>query len=400
MAGSHRGAHYRPTRRTPTHDWAARHGAQFVEAGEWLRATHFPAPGETLQQAVDREVRTVRTSAGFCDVATLGKIDVQGPDAGAFLDFIYANMISTLGPGRVRYAIMLREDGFVFDDGTVARLADHHFLLTTTTANAGHVVRHLDLCSQVLKPAIDVCIEPVTDQWAQFALAGPRARAILEKLVAPGTDVGPGGLPFMATIDATLRGGIPARLFRISFSGELAYEIAVAASHGAAIADALLAAGAAPYGLEALGVLRLEKGHPVGAELNGQTTAADLGMGGMLSRKKDFVGRALSRRPALLEPDRATLVGLRPCAAGATLQAGAHLVPAGAASTAANDLGHVTSAAYSATLGCWIGLGLLAGGGGRIGQRLRAVNPLQDIETEVEVVPRVFHDPDGKALHA
>jgi sarcosine oxidase subunit alpha len=400
MAGPYRGPHFRPTRRTPAHAWAEQQGAKFTEAGEWLRASHFPQPHETtLQQSVDREVRAVRHEAGFCDVSTLGKIDVQGPDAATFLDFVYANTMSTLAPGRVRYGLMLREDGFAFDDGTVARLAINHFLLTTTTANAANVLRHLDFCHQILKPDLDVCIEPVTDQWAQFALAGPHARASLAKLVGPATEISNQALPFMATIDATLCGTMPARLFRISFSGELAYEIAVPASHGAALAAALQEAGAAPYGLEALNVLRLEKGHPVGAELNGQTTAADLGLGAMLSKKKDFIGRALSQRPALLDPDRETLVGLRPRTASATLQAGAHLIPSGAPSIAANDHGHITSVAYSATLGHWIALALLSGGARRTGEIFRAVNPLQNTETEVEIVSRVFHDPEGHALH-
>jgi sarcosine oxidase subunit alpha len=399
LAGRHRGVHFRPTRRTPAHAWAKGQGAHFIEAGEWLRASYFPKPGETLQQSVDREVRTVRGSVGFCDVTTLGKIDVQGPDAGIFLDFIYANLISTLAPGRVRYALMLREDGFVFDDGTVARLSPTHFVLTTTTANAGSVFRHMDFCHRILKPELDVCIEGVTDQWAQFALAGPQARTILAKLVGDSADVSDAGLPFMATIEAELCGRHPARLFRISFSGELAYEIAVPASHGAALAAALEEAGATPYGLEALNVLRLEKGHPTGAELNGQTTAADLGLGGLLSKKKDFIGRALSRRPALLAPDRPTLVGLRPRGEGAKLQSGAHLIPAGAQAIAANDHGSITSAAYSATLGHWIAMALLSAGATRMGQTYRAVNPLQNTETEVEIVSRIFHDPEGKSLH-
>jgi sarcosine oxidase subunit alpha len=400
MAGPHRGRHFRPTRLTPAHGWAARNGARFVEAGDWLRAAYFAQAGDAdMQGSIDREVRAVRQVAGFCDVSTLGKIDVQGPDAGALLDFVYANMISTIAVGRVRYALMLREDGFAFDDGTVARLAESHFVLTTTTANAARVLRHLDFCARIVRPELDVCIEPVTDQWCQFALAGPRSRDVLERLVVPGCEVGNQALPFMGCLEVDLAEAGPGRLFRISFSGERAYEIAVAADRGEALAASLLAAGAVPYGVEALNVLRLEKGHPVGAELNGQTTAADLGMGGLLSKKKDFVGRAMARRPALLETGRPVLVGLRPRQAGAALQAGAHLVPAGAAATVANDQGYITSAAYSATLGHWIGLALLASGAERTGEILRAVNPLEGKEADVEVVGRVFHDPDGTALH-
>ncbi len=400
FAGAHRGLHYRPTRRTPAHDWAAQHGAQFIEAGDWLRATHFPHAGETMQDAVGREVRMVRQSAGFCDVSTLGKIDVQGPDAAAFLDFIYANTISTLAPGRARYAIMLREDGFIFDDGTVTRLAPTHFLLTTSTANAGPALRHLDFCRQIHKPDLDVCIEPVSDQWAQFALAGPQARTILRKLADDATDVSNTALPFMGVTQTTVAGSIPARLFRISFSGELAYELAIPAGHGAALASALLDAGAEPYGLEALNVLRLEKGHLVGAELNGQTTAADVGLGRMLKKKSDFIGRVLAQRPALLCPDRPSLVGLRPRNPAETLPAGAHLIPAGSEANAANDHGHVTSVAFSATLGHTIGLALLNGGARHTGRIFRAVSPLHGMDTEVEIVSPVFHDPENLALHA
>ncbi len=400
LAGAHRGAHYRPTRRTPAHDWAEQHGAQLIEAGDWLRATHFPRAGETLQDATNREVRTVRQAAGFCDVSTLGKIDVQGPDAAAFLDFIYANTISTLAPGRARYGIMLREDGFVFDDGTVTRLRPTHFLLTTSTGNAGSVLRHLDFCRQILKPDLDLCIEPVTDQWAQLALAGPHARRVLGKLAGDATKVSDAALPFLGMTEFVLAGTIPARVFRISFSGELAYELAVPATQGTALADLLLDAGATPYGLETLNVLRLEKGHLVGAELNGQTTAADLGLGRMLKKKQDFVGRALSQRPALLDPDRPALVGLRPRAPGATLQAGAHLIPVGGEATAANDHGHVTSVAFSATCGHAIGLALLRGGAQHSGKVFRAVSPLQGIDIEVEIVAPVFHDPENRALHA
>jgi sarcosine oxidase subunit alpha len=401
MAGAHVGARFRPTRRTPAHDWAARQGAVFTDAGLWKRAAYFPQGGETdFWGIVNREVRGVRGGCGFCDVSTLGKIDVQGPDAGAFLDFVYANAMSGLAPGKVRYGLMLREDGFAFDDGTVARLADSHFLLTSMTANATRVLRHLDFCARVLKPGLAVAIEPVTEQWAQFAVAGPRARDILGRMVMDADAESAAALPFMGAMTTRLTpGGIAARVFRISFSGELAYEVAVAARHGGTLAQALLEAGAMPYGLEALNVLRLEKGHPVGAELNGQTTAADLGLGGLLSKKKDFVGKAMSQRPALLAADRQMLVGIRPVAEGAELQAGAHLVPQGVAATAANDKGHVTSVAYSATLGGWIGLALLEGGARQEGSVFRAVNPLQGKATEVLIVPKVFYDPAGAALH-
>ncbi len=400
LAGAHRGKHWRPSRRTPAHDWAEAQGAVFQQFGEWHRALRFPHAGESPLQTCSREVHAVRGASGFCDVSTLGKIDVQGPDAAAFLDFVYANAVASLKPGRVRYGIMLREDGFLFDDGTIARRSPTHFLLSTTTANATRVLRHLDHCHQILRPELAVACEPVTDQWAQFAIAGPEARTILQTLT-PGSPIDHAALPPMGWCETTIRlpgtDPIEARLFRVSFSGALGFELAVPASHGEALARALAAAGATPYGLDALDVMRLEKGHVVGAELNGQTTAADLGLGKMVRADKDFVGRALHQRAALIDPDRPRLVGLRPVAAGTSFQAGAHLIPHGAEITAANDQGHVTSAAWSPTLGHWIGLGLLAGGPRRIGEVVHAVNPLQNRTTELEVVASVFHDPEGLA---
>ena len=399
LAGAHRGKHWRPSRRTPAHDWAEAHGAIFQQFGEWHRALRFPRNGETPLQTTTREVHAVRRAAGFCDVSTLGKIDVQGPDAAAFLDFVYANAVASLKPHRVRYGIMLREDGFLFDDGTIARRTPTHFLLSTTTANATRVLRHLDYCHQILRPELAVAVEPVTDQWAQFAIAGPQSRTILQSL-QPASPIDNAALPAMGWCETTITlpsdASIAARLFRVSFSGALGFEIAIPASHGDALARQLAAAGAIPYGLDALDVMRLEKGHVVGAELNGQTTAADLGLGRMVRPDKDFVGRALLNRPALTDPDRPRLVGLRPVNAGASFQAGAHLIPRGRAATAANDQGHVTSAAWSPTLGHWIGLGLLAGGPRRIGEIVQAVNPLQNLATDLEVVASVFHDPDGQ----
>ena len=398
LAGAHRGRHWRPSRRTPAHDWATDQGAVFQQFGEWQRALRFPRDGETSLQTTTREVRAVRNAAGFCDVSTLGKIDVQGPDAATFLDFVYANAVASLKLHRVRYGIMLREDGFLLDDGTIARRSQTHFLLSTTSANAIRVLHHLDHCHQVLRPELAVAFEPVTDQWAQFAIAGPQSRAILQTL-QPASAIDNAALPPMGWLETTItlpgQPPVEARLFRVTFSGALGFELAVSASHGEALARHLGAAGATAYGLDALDVMRLEKGHVVGAELNGQTTAADLGLGKMVRGDKDFIGRALARRPALTAPDRARLVGLRPVATGASFQAGAHLIPAGREATAANDQGHVTSAAWSPTLGHWIGLGLLAGGPARIGEIVQAANPLQNTITQLEVVSPIFHDPEG-----
>jgi sarcosine oxidase subunit alpha len=399
LAGAHRGKNFKPTRLTPTHGWAKARGAVFVEAGQWLRAQYYPQPGEDWLAATSREVNAVRSSVGFCDVTTLGKIDIQGPDAAKFLECVYTNSWTNLPVGRARYGLMLREDGFVMDDGTCARLGETHFILTTTTANAAKVMQHLEFCHQWLWPALDVQFISVTDQWAQIAVAGPRSREVLRNIVDEDYDISNEAFPYMAAGAVTLQ-GIPARMFRLSFSGELAYEIAVPARYGAALAAALAAAGAAPYGTEALGVMRIEKGHPAGNELNGQTSAHDLGLGKLLSKKKDFIGRALAARPALSDPARPTLVGLKPVDLSARLRAGSHLLPQQAAKTAANDQGHVTSVAFSPTLGHWIGLGLLSNGHKRHGEIILVYDPIRGGDTLVEVVPPVFYDSEGDCFHA
>jgi sarcosine oxidase subunit alpha len=404
LAGAHRGKHFKPTRRTPTHDWAQVRGAVFVEAGLWLRAQYFPKDGEDWLAATTREVQAVRGGVGICDVTTLGKIDIQGPDAAKFLDCVYANGWANLAVGRARYGLMLREDGFVMDDGTTARLGDTHFLMTTTTANAAKVFQHLEFCHQWLWPGLDVCFSSVTDQWAQIAVAGPRARDTVAKLVDAPFDISNAAFPYMAAAGLTICGGTPARLFRLSFSGELAYEIAVPARYGQALAAALMAAGEpfgiVPYGTEALGVMRIEKGHPAGNELNGQTTAHDVGFGRLLSKKKDFVGRALAARAALTDPARPTLVGLKPVNSGARLRAGAHLLAQDVPAVAANDQGYVTSVAYSPTLEHWIGLGFLRNGPARLGEIIRVYDPVRNGDLLAEVVAPVFVDPSGERLHA
>jgi sarcosine oxidase subunit alpha len=404
LAGAHRGKHFRPSRKTPTHDWAAGKGAIFVETGLWLRAQYFPKPGEDWLAAASREVAAVRGGVGFCDVTTLGKIDIFGPDAAKFLECVYANSWTNLPVGRARYGLMLREDGFVMDDGTTARLGETHFLMTTTTANAAKVFQHLEFCHQWLWPALRVSMISVTDQWAQIAVAGPCARKTLAKIVDAPFGISNEAFPYMAAGALTVCGGVKARLFRLSFSGELAYEIAVPARFGHALAEALMAAGKefgiVPYGTEALGVMRIEKGHPAGNELNGQTTAHDLGFAKLLSKKKDFVGRAMAGRPALCDPARPTLVGLKPVESSDRLRAGSHLLPVGAAAVAANDAGYVTSAAYSPTLGHWIALALLANGPARMGEQIRVYDPVRNGDVLAEVVAPVFYDPEGQKLHA
>jgi methylglutamate dehydrogenase subunit C len=403
FAGHARGKHFRPTRLTPTHDWAQEQGATFVEAGEWLRARWFAKRGEKdWLTTVKREVQAVRSCVGVCDVSTLGKIDIQGPDAGVFLDRIYANTFSTLPIGKVRYGLMLREDGFILDDGTSARLAAHHYLMSTTTANAAKGLRHLEHARQVLWPELDVQLACVTDHWAQLAIAGPNARQLLERLLRGAVDVSNSALPHLACTEFQWE-GLRVRLFRISFSGELAYELAVPARCGDDLIRALITTGddlgVVPYGTEALGVLRIEKGHIAGNELNGTTTAADLGLGRLLSNKKDFIGSVMAARPGLTDPDRPALVGIKPLDRNERLWSGAHFLPKGVSASAEHDEGHVTSVAYSPTLGHWIGLGLLKRGPHRLGESIRAYDPLRESDVEVEVSPPTFVDPTGARLH-
>jgi methylglutamate dehydrogenase subunit C len=403
LAGHHRGMDFRPTRYAPSHRWAAELGASFTESGAWLRAQWFPRAGETdWFEPTCREVKAVRSAVGLCDVSTLGKIDVQGPDALEFIDRLYANNFATLAVGRTRYGIMLREDGFMFDDGTAARLGENRFLVTTTTSHAVQVYQHMHLCHQTLWPELDVQFVSVTDQWAQFAVAGPRSRELLQRVLDPRCDLSNEAFPFMACGDVVLRDGEPARLFRISFSGELAYEIAVPGHRGDALIRSLHAAGedlgVTPYGLEALNVLRVEKGHVVGSELNGQTTAYDLGFGRMLSTQKDFVGAVMARRAHLLDPARHRLVGFRTVDRDARLAGGMHFVPQHAPRSIEHDQGHMTSVCYSPLLGQWIGIGLLSNGPERHGEKLMAVDPLRGDETHVEVCSPVFIDPEGARL--
>ncbi|TKB16589.1 MAG: sarcosine oxidase subunit alpha [Mesorhizobium sp.] len=400
FAGHHRDENFHATRLTPSHHWAAEQGAVFVDTGLWKRAQWYPRAGEKdWLESVTREVKAVRGGVGFCDVSTLGKIDVHGADAGIFLDRVYINAFSSLAVGKARYGLMLREDGIVYDDGTTSRLAEDHYFLTTTTAKAGLVMQHLEFCRQVLFPELDVQLTSVSDQWAQFSIAGPSARELLKQIVDESEDLSNEGFPFMGAREVALRGGIKARLFRISFSGEMAFEISVPARYGEALARNLMIAGkpfgVTPYGTEALGVMRIEKGHVAGPELNGTTTAADLGLGKMMSTKKDFVGRVMAGREALVAPDRQVVVGIKPTDKARRLRSGAHIIPKGETPGPDNDQGYVTSVCFSPMLDQWIGLGLVERGRERIGEIVRAHDPLRGEDYDVELCNSVFYDPDG-----
>jgi len=394
MGAGAEGKGFAPERFTTSHAAAVARGAPMIEAGLWYRASYFPAPGETdWKTACDREVRMVRQAVGVTDVSTLGKIEVRGPDAGAFLDHVYTGTFSTLKPGRVRYGLMLREDGFVMDDGTVARLGPGQYLITTTTAAAGQVMRHLEYVAQVLRPDLDVICASVTEQWAQFAVAGPKARALLDALLDERSP-----LAFMGMAEVSVS-GVAGRLFRISFSGEEGYEIAMPARWGDALWRQMVALaeglGGGPYGIEALNVLRIEKGFLTHAEIDGRATALDLGLQGMLSGTKDFVGRAAAQRPGLTDPERPRLVGLRPVIAGEPLLAGAFLFDVGEVPARETALGHVSSACHSVTLGTALGLAFLRSGAERLGERVIAVDHMRHAMTLCEVTPPCAVDPEG-----
>lgn len=403
LAGRSVGRDFHPTRLTPSHAWAEERGAVFVEVGNWMRAQWFPQAGEThWRESVDREVLATRNSVGVCDVTTLGKVDVQGTDAADFLNKIYCNGFAKLAVGKVRYGLMLREDGIAMDDGTAARMAEDHFVVTTTTANALPVYRHMEFVRQCLFPDMDVQLISTTEAWAQYAVAGPNSRKVLEKIVDQ--DISNDAFPFMACADITVCGGLRARLFRISFSGELAYEIAVPSAYGDALMRRIMDAGAAfditPYGTEALGVMRIEKGHAAGNELNGTTTAQNLGMGRMVSKKKDSIGSILSEREGLNRPNDLRQVGIKPVNPADPVPAGAHLMNATGPIDAAHDQGYATSAAYSPNLGHMIALGFLKDGANRMGERMRLVSPLTGVETAVEITSAHFIDPEGDRLRA
>ena len=403
--GPETGAHLAPTRFTAMHDWHVAHGARFVDAGLWKRPHSYPRAGESADDAALREARNVRANVGIVDVSTLGKIELQGRDVAEFLNRVYVNRWDTLAVGRCRYGVMLRDDGMVFDDGTTSRLAPSHYLMTTTTVNAVRVMQHLEMLLQADWPELEVFATSVTEQWAAAAVSGPRARHVLAKIVD--IDVSNDAFPFLAVGACRVRtatGLVPARLFRMSYSGELAYEIHVPADRGRAMWKAVLAAGAEfgimPYGTEAMSTLRIEKGHVVvGAEADGRTTADDLGMGNLVSAAKWCVGQPLLSRPALRAPDRWQLVGLT-AQDGAPIPRGAKIVVDPDRAPPNPMLGHVTSWCRSPNLDAWIALALVADGRARHGETLWAVSPLAGARVRVKIGPPCFIDPDGARLRA
>ncbi|HEX2175832.1 MAG TPA: sarcosine oxidase subunit alpha family protein [Nocardioidaceae bacterium] len=399
LAGRERGELFDPQRTTPVHSWHVEHGAEFELVGQWLRPWYYPQPGEDLDTAVARECRAARQGVAMMDASTLGKIELWGADAGEFLNRIYTNGFKKLKVGFGRYGLMCKPDGMILDDGVTLRTGENRYFMTTTTGNAAAVLDWLEEWLQTEWPHLDVSCTSVTEQWTTIAVVGPHSREVVARLV-PDLDVSADGFPFMAFRDVTLRSGVPARICRISFSGELAYEVNVAGWYGLATWEDVYAAGAdlgiTPYGTETMHVLRAEKGFLiVGQDTDGTVTPQDAGMDWVVSTKKDFVGRRSFSRADTARTDRKHLVGLLPVDERTRLPEGAALVAAEQRSSyeTRRALGHVTSSYRSDALGQPFALALVADGRNRMGESLLA--PVGDATVEVRVTAPALYDPEG-----
>ncbi|MFI7067989.1 sarcosine oxidase subunit alpha family protein [Kribbella sp. NPDC050124] len=401
FAGRERGDLFDPERTTPVHSWHVEHGAEFEIVGQWLRPWYYPQAGEDLDAAVARECRAARQGVAMMDASTLGKVEIRGRDAGEFLNRIYTNAFKKLPIGSARYGVMCTPDGMMFDDGVTLRLAEDRYFLTTTTGGAAGVLDWLEEWLQTEWPDLDVVCTSVTEQWTTVAVVGPRSREVVAQ-VAPYLDVSNDAFPFMTFRETTLASGIPARICRISFSGELAFEINVPGWYGRAVWEEVYGAGQhlgiTPYGTETMHVLRAEKGYPiVGQDTDGTVTPQDAGMEWVVSKVKDFVGRRSYSRPDTSRTDRKHLVGVLPVDRSTRLPEGTQLVAPGSPTTAADGpvpmLGHVTSSYHSEALGRPFGLALVKSGRDRFGEVLLA--PVGDRMVEVEVTSPVLYDPEG-----
>jgi sarcosine oxidase subunit alpha len=400
FAGISRGDLFDPVRTTPTHPWARARGAVFENVGLWKRARYFPLAGEDMHAAVARECLAVRNACGIFDASTLGKIEVVGADAAEFMNRLYVNSWSGLAPGRARYGILCRDDGFIYDDGVVARLAPDRFHVTTTTGGAPRVLALMEDYRQTEWPDLKVWLTSTTEQWAVIAVQGPNARRVLEPLVSE-VDVSAAALPHMGVVRGKIL-GVPMLLFRVSFTGEIGFEINVPADYGAAVWEQVHAAGQAhgmvAYGTETMHVLRAEKGYIiVGQDTDGTVTPDDAGLSWAIGKTKaDFVGKRSLERPSMKAPDRKQLVGLK-THSGALLEEGAQVAAKAGQKPPMELIGHVTSSYASSTLKTPIALALIAGGRARVGQTLYVPMPGRDLE--VEVTSPVFYDPKGERLN-
>ena len=401
LAGRERGELFDPVRTTPAQPWHVEHGAAFEIVGQWLRPWYYPREGEDMDAAVARECRTARTGVAMMDASTLGKIEVVGADAAAFLDRIYTNGFRKLPVGSARYGVMCTADGMVMDDGVALRLAEDRYFLTTTTGGAARVLDWLEEWLQTEWPELDVACTSVTEQWTTVAVVGPQSREVVARL-APELDVSNDAFPFMTFRETRLASGIPARVCRVSFSGELAYEVNVSGWYGLAVWEQIVAAGAdlgiTPYGTETMHVLRAEKGYPIiGQDTDGTVTPQDLGMAWVVSKQKDFIGKRSFSRPDTARSDRKQLVALLPDDGTTKLPEGTQVIATGVPVTPADGpvpmLGHVTSSYLSQALERPFALALIADGRNRIGQTLLA--PVGADLVPVTVAGPVLYDPEG-----
>ena len=402
IVGREIGKEYMPTRKTPMHHWHEQNNAIWVDAGAWKRPRYYKRGSETLFEASKREATNVREHVGICDVTTLGKIDVKGPDAAEFLNRVYTNAWLKLPIGKARYGVMLREDGIVMDDGTTTRISENHYHMTTTTAQAANVLSHLEYYLQVVWPDLNVNVVSTTEQWAGAALAGPKSREVLSKLF-PELDVSNEGLPFMGYLEGKLF-GVNARIFRISFSGELAYEINVPSDYGMFMWEKIVEIGEEfniqPYGTEALSTLRIEMGHVAGPELDGRTIPYDVSLEGLVSKKKDFIGKRSLIKEAFIKDDRQKIVGLIPLDRKSSIPEGSHLVEDDKAKLPNPKLGHVSSSCWSVENNNPFSLAILKDGKNMIGKKLYAVSPLKNKSIEVEVISSHYVDHEGKRVRS
>jgi sarcosine oxidase, subunit alpha len=402
LAGFSRRELFDPVRTTPLHSWAAQHGAVFENAGQWKRTLFFGRAGESLHEAVARECQAVRSGCGLFDASTLGKVEVVGPDAAIFLSRMYVNDLTRLGVGRCRYALLLRDDGFIFDDGVIARIDEQRFHVTTTTGGAARVLAMMEDYLQTEWPDLRVWLTSTTEQWAVMALQGPAARGALRELVT-GCDISSVALPHMSVVEGRIC-GIPMRLFRVSFTGELGFEINVPADYGRPVWEAVLAAGKSYgitcYGTETMHVLRAEKGYLiVGQDTDGTVTPEDAGLSWTIGRNKaDFIGKRSLRRPALTATGRKQLVGLVASDPGLVLEEGAQLTLSADERPPVRTLGHVTSAYLSSVLGYGIALAMIKEGRSRMGETLYALMGQKAVP--VRVSSPVFYDAEGARVHA
>ena len=402
IVGREVGKHSKPTRKSPIHSWHEKNNAVFVDAGAWLRPRYYKQGNETLFEASKREATNVRKNVGVCDVTTLGKIDIKGPDAAELLNRVYTNAWLKLPVGKARYGAMLREDGIVMDDGTTTRISENHYHMTTTTAQAANVLSHLEYYLQVVWPELKVNVVSSTEQWAGAAIAGPKSRNVLQKLF-PDIDVSNEGLPFMGYVEGNLF-DVHARIFRISFSGELAYEVNVESDNGNFMWEKINEAGKEfaiqPYGTEALSTLRIEMGHVAGSELDGRTSPYDNGLQGLVSKKKDFIGKRSLGREAFIAEDRQKVVGVVPIDKKTNIPEGSHLVKDADAKLPNPKLGHISASCWSVEYNNPFSLAILHDGKNMIGQKLFALSPLRNKSIPVEIISSHYVDPKGERVRS